>query len=109
MTDLPGCHRCGGAPLFQWARRATAEEAARQRDQLAALHGRELSDAEIETIHGPLREAVTGCAEHHLGLAPEDDSAETELDAFEAGAVRRTLLHDTDCGGHGDCRCSGAP
>jgi hypothetical protein len=109
MTNLPGCHRCGATPLFQWARKATAEEAARQREQLAVLHGRELSAEEVATIHGPLREAVTGCAEHHLVPEAADDSYEAATAAFQAGAERRTWLHDADCGGHGNCGCTGAP
>lgn len=109
MSDAPGCHHCGAMPLFQWTRRATESEAVRQREQLNILHARELSDAEIETIHGPLREAVFGCAKHHLGPESEDDSETAPAAAVEAGAQRRTLLHDADCGGHGSCSCTGTP
>jgi hypothetical protein len=106
MSDLPGCHRCGAAPRFQLARKATVQEAVRQREHLAVLHGRVLSDNEIETLHGPLREAVTGCAEHRVAPEPVDDSAEAAAAADLAGAHMRTLLHDADCGGHGNCRCT---
>jgi hypothetical protein len=94
-SDLAGCHRCGDLPAMQWMRRAGEAEAAIQRQRIAVMQGRELSDAEIEAKYGPLREAVTGCAVHHLGVAEDPDS----------GGDRRVLLHDADCGGHGECVC----
>lgn len=96
VSDLPGCHRCGADPVFQWVREATDAEAAGQRGSIAAMHGRVLSDEEIGQRYGPLREAVTGCADHCLG-------------AGAAGEDRRALLHGADCGGDGACMCTGTP
>lgn len=96
ISDLPGCHRCGGLPAFQWARKATEAEAEAQKLEISFLQGRELSDEEIAARYGPLRVAVTGCAEHHLGGAPDD---------ADSGLDRRALLHSTNCGGHGRCGC----
>ena len=95
-SDLPGCHACGAAPVFQWARLATEEEAAVQRENITQMQGRELSDDVIAVKYGPLRTSVTGCAEHHLGLDGSD------------GADRRVLLHDAACLGHGMCACGEA-
>jgi hypothetical protein len=99
LSDLPGCHRCGGDPLYQWTRRATADEAASQRREIARLQGRDLSDGEIAARYGPLRTAVAGCVEHHLG----DDSG-----LVYTGESRRALLHDEYCAGHGSCECEEA-
>lgn len=88
-SDLPQCHVCGGAPVFQWSRLATAEEAAVQRSEIAVLQGRDLSDEEVATKYGPLRTAVTGCADHGLD---------------EDGTLR-AMLHAADCAGHGACAC----
>jgi len=96
ISDAPGCHRCGEQPLFQWSRLATEQEAAAQRAEITTLQGRELTEVEIATRYGPLRVAVTGCADHHLG---------DESDA-ESGLERRALLHAADCGGHGTCGCA---
>lgn len=92
-SDLPGCHLCGGPPVYQWMRRATADEAAARRAEIAVLQGRELPDDLVEARYGPARTAVAGCADHHLG---------------EDGDLR-TLLHDADCAGHGACACAVAP
>lgn len=97
ITDLPGCHRCGGAPLFQWTQLANPHEAESQKAEIFQLHGRELSDHEIAARYGPLRIAVTGCAEHHLGTDPEDE---------HSSADARALTHEADCGGHGSCVCT---
>lgn len=92
QTDAPDCHACGALPAFQWSRLASADEAGRQKSEIARLQGRVLTDAEIAARYGPLRMAVTGCAEHGLGDGDE-------------GAERRALLHDAACGGHGACAC----
>lgn len=91
ISDLPGCHVCGEPPVHQWTRLATEQEAAAQREEIATLQGRTLTDDEIAAKYGPLRTAVTGCAEHGLD---------------EDGTLR-TLLHDADCAGHGACACQG--
>lgn len=96
-SDAPMCHRCGGAPAFQWSRLANEQEAAAQRAEITAMQGRELSNEEIEARYGPLRVAVTGCVEHHLG----DGIGE------HYGLDQRALLHAADCGGHGACACGG--
>ena len=98
-SDAPACHACGADPHFQWSRAATAEEAEQQKAEIFRLQGRELADAEIAERYGPLRVAVTGCAEHHLGAAADDP---------DSGLDRRALLHDADCAGHGVCVCESA-
>jgi hypothetical protein len=95
-SDAPACHACGAPPLYQWSRRASTAEAARQKVEIARLQGRELSDTEIAERYGPLCVAVTGCAEHHLGGDPAEP---------DSGMDRRALLHDADCAGHGACEC----
>lgn len=92
MSDLPGCHGCGAVPVFQWSRLAGEEEAESQRREIATVQGRVLSDEEVAARYGPLRVAVTGCAEHDLGSA----------DA-------RALLHVAECAGHGACGCGAVP
>lgn len=106
-SDGPDCHACGAAPQFQWTRRATAEEAAVQKREIAELQGRVLTDAEIAERYGPLRVAVTGCVVHYLAPEPADDSDEAAAQAAQAGVERRALLHEADCGGHGVCACEG--
>ena len=96
-SDLPGCHRCGARPVFQWTRLADADEAATQADHIAVMQGRHLDGDEIAARYGPLRVAVAGCAEHHLGADASDP---------DGGGDRRALLHDAGCGGHGACECA---
>lgn len=95
-SSAPDCHRCGSQPTYQWARLATEEEAAAQRLEIARFQGRALSSEEIAVKYGPLRVAVTGCIDHHLGDNPNN---------ADSGLDRRALLHDTHCSGHGDCTC----
>lgn len=97
VTNAPTCHRCGAPPKYQWARLAGPEESAAQRAEIAALQGRELTDEEVAQRYGPLRAAVTGCAQHHLGNDPDDPDSGLEL---------RALLHQSACAGHGECGCS---
>lgn len=96
-SDAPNCHRCGSSPVFQWTRRATAEESAAQRAEIAVLQGRKLTDDEIAARYGPLRVAVTGCVQHHLGDDPNEPDSGLELQA---------LLHQAACTGHRECGCA---
>lgn len=97
QTDAPGCHRCGAPPLFQWVRLAAGVEIEQQKLQIGQLQGRRLDDEEIAQRYGPLRVAVTGCADHHLGMDTADPDSGLDL---------RALVHRSDCGGHYECRCA---
>jgi hypothetical protein len=95
-SDAPSCHACNADPLFQWSRLATPQEAERQKAEIFQMQGRVLSDEEIAQRYGPLRVAMAGCVEHHLGNDPENPDSGLEL---------RAVLHDSGCQGHGACGC----
>lgn len=99
-SDVPACHACSAPPLYQWSRLATAAEAASQKADIFRLQGRVLSDEDIAQRYGPLRVAVSGCADHHLGDDPQDP---------DSGMKLRALLHNADCEGHSACGCREAP
>lgn len=94
VSDVPACHVCDAPAVFQWMRLANPLEAAEQRHQITQMQGRVLADEEIAQRYGPLRVAVAGCAEHHLGAGDAD-----------SGLERRALVHGTGCSGHGACAC----
>ena len=112
-APVPVCHRCGTVATVQWPRQATDAEREQHWDALEQ-HIRSqpnLSDdsnASYTADRGqPVTKAVHGCDEHDLSPTPTDGSKKAAAAAKQAGTEARTLTHDADCGGHGECQCGG--
>ena len=83
------CSTCGNDATTQWARHATAAEAedawsALEQNIRASNSGRPDVDYVADRTQ-PVVKAVFGCDEH---VVPNPH-----------------LVHDADCGGHGNCQC----
>ena len=110
---VPTCHRCGAVATVGWQRQATDDECEQHWAALEA-HIREQpnlfddSNASYTADRSqPVTKAVHGCDEHDLSPDPADDTDEAAVAAWQAGVEARTLTHEADCGGHGECRCGG--
>jgi len=105
------CHRCGQAATHQWPRRATDQEAEdwhAAREQWIRQHNDGRPEAEyVSDRSDTVTVAVHGCDDHKLTPEIPVDNPEAAQIALDAGAARRALVHDADCGGHGACGCGG--
>lgn len=114
LPPPPPCHRCDSTATTSWQRAATDAEregywdAIEQniRSQPNLFDG---SNAEYTADRtAPVTRAVFGCDEHDLSPTPADRSKKAAAAAKQAGADARTLTHNANCGGHGECQCAGA-
>lgn len=113
QSRVPTCHRCGTVATAQWQRYGTDAEREQHWAALEA-HIREQpnlfddSNANWTADRSQdVTKAVFGCEQHDLSPAPFAPSDGGALAAKQAGAEARTLTHDADCGGHGQCQCGG--